>query len=369
MHKIIHLTSAHPRSDTRIFVKMCCSLAKNNYDVCLIVADGLGDELINSVQVFDVGAKSGGRLSRMTRTVNQVFEKAKLLDADIYHLHDPELIPTGLKLKSLGKKVIFDAHEDLPKQLLGKSYLNKPLRYIMSKAFEYYENWACAKFDAIVAATPFIRDKFLKINSCVEDINNFPIIKELENAGAWSEKKQEVCYIGSIARVRGVEEIVNAMPYLKDVRLNLAGSFAEEALEKDVKASEGWSRVNELGFLDRQGVKDVLARSKVGLVTLHPIINYLDALPVKMFEYMAAGIPVLASDFPLWKGIVTGSACGVCVNPKNPKEIAQAIEYLLNNPVEAEKMGEKGRQAVQNKYNWGIEEAKLVNLYEGLFHC
>ena len=120
------------------------------------------------------------------------------------------------------------------------------------------------------------------------------------------------------------------------------------------------------GWLDRQGVKTVLNESFAGLVTLHPIVNYLDALPVKMFEYMAAGLPVIASNFALWKQIIEGNQCGLCVDPLNPKAIAEAIDYLVTHPEEAEKMGLNGQRAVQELYNWGNEERKLIQLYESL---
>ncbi len=362
--KISHLTSAHPRYDVRIFVKMCSSLASMAaYDVSLIVADGLGDEEQNGVSIYDVG-KLNGRWNRFMKSTSQVYDKAVRIDADIYHLHDPELIPIGLKLKKLGKKVIFDAHEDLPKQMLSKPYLNRITKKIASFIVTFLEQYTCKKFDAIVTATPYIKAKFLPINSNTIDINNFPIVSELENRGSYSNKKDEVCYIGYISKVRGIKEMVQALELTDTCRLNLAGTFNDAAIEAEVKSLQGWSRVNVLGFLDRQAIKALLARSKVGLVTLHPTLNYIDALPVKMFEYMLAGIPVICSNFPLLEKIVAESQCGLCVNPLNPKEIADAIAYLLTHPDEAEKMGENGKQAVLTRYNWAHEEAKLFQLYK-----
>jgi len=364
--KITHLTSAHPRYDTRIFVKECSSLAKvDNYEVSLVVADGLGNEEKNSVNIYDVG-KIEGRINRITKTTKGVFKKAKELDSDIYHMHDSELIPVGLKLKKLGKKVIFDSHEDVPKELMGKPYLNKMLLKIISTLFSIYEKRSCRQFDYIVTATPTLREKFLEINSSVIDINNFPIIEELASNTLWKDKKDTVCYVGVISESRGIKEMVKSFEYFSDARLNLGGNFNTASLRDEVEKYIGWKYVNDLGYLSRENVANIMSESKAGLVILHDMENYKDALPVKMFEYMAASLPVISSDNELWKSIIEASNCGICVNPMDPKEIAEAIQYIIEHPKEAEEMGTNGRNAVLKIYNWGIEEKKLFKLYESI---
>lgn len=366
MIKITHLTSAHPRFDTRIFIKMCSSLAKKkNYKVSLIVADNKGDEVKNDVEILDVG-RLKGRLNRILKTTKNVFVRAVELNSDIYHIHDPELIPVGLRLKKMGKKVIFDAHEDLSLQILSKSYLNPMIRGFLSKTYLLFEKFAYKKFDYIITATPHIRDKFAKINQNCMDINNYPKLEEFDFDFKPKQKENAVCYIGSIAAVRGIKEIVRVMEFVGDVKLLLAGDFREKDVEAEVKTYNGWVRVEELGFVDREGVADIMSRSIAGLVTLHPIINYQDALPVKMFEYMAAGLPVIASNIKLWEEIIKDAKCGICVDPLNPKDIAEAIEYIMTHPLEAKKMGENGKKAVVQKYNWSIEEEKLFSVYKGL---
>lgn len=363
--KSVHLTSVHPRYDTRVFYKECRSLCNDGYEVYLIVADGLGNATVDDVNILDVG-QPGGRLERVVITTRKVFKRAVKLNGDVYHIHDPELLPVALKLKKMGKTVIFDAHEDVPKQILGKPYLNKFSKIILSFLYERYEKFVCSRLDAIITATPFIRQKFEPINTTVVDVNNFPMLGELSNDYVdWGSKNKSVCYIGAIGEIRGIREMVRAFEFVEnDITLKLGGKFSDKNIESVVKDFPGWKRVDELGVIDRNGVKSVLNSSFAGLVTLRPIINYIDSLPVKMFEYMSSGIPVIASDFPLWKEIINSNECGLCVNPMEPQEIAAAIDYLFNNPDVAERMGRRGAEAVINKYNWGVEEVKLFNLYK-----
>ncbi|MGH8855476.1 MAG: glycosyltransferase, partial [Telluria sp.] len=202
------------------------------------------------------------------------------------------------------------------------------------------------------------------LNPKTVDVNNYPRTEEFAAAPGGGPVRDSFCYVGSISAIRGVRELVRACALLRTpARLALAGGFAEPALEAEVKGLPGWDRVDPLGHLDRSGVAGVMARAFAGLVTLLPTASYREALPVKMFEYMAAGIPVIASDFPLWRTIVEGSRCGLCVDPGNPTAIAAAIDQLASHPHLASEMGANGRRAVFERFNWDKEADKLIAFY------
>ncbi|MEZ4968369.1 MAG: glycosyltransferase family 4 protein [Flavobacteriaceae bacterium] len=340
-------------------------MAANGYDVTLLVADGLGDEEKNKVKITDLG-KPKSRINRVLFWRKKVFNKALSINAEIYHFHDPELLPIGRKLINKGKKVIYDVHEDVPRQILTKPYIPKILRHIVSKTFENYENRITPKLSAIVAATPFIRDRFSRFNNNVIDVQNFPLLSEFNLAEINGEiqKKNAVCYMGGISKVRGILTMVKAMNYASGAELLLAGNFESEELRNEAIQIKGWEMVCELGFLGRAQVTETLAQSMAGLVVLEPTLNYLDSIPVKMFEYMAAGIPVIASDFKYWRELIGMEECAVFVNPKDPKEIGRAINDLVNDKSKSFQMGQRGKNAVAKKFNWKIEENKMLALYK-----
>jgi len=367
MPKVVHFTSVHHPFDTRIFYKECKTLAANDYEVIFVVPNE-SDAVLDGVR-FRAVPKPAGRWERMTTTVRNVYRAAIAEDADIYHFHDPELIPIGIWLKMKGKLVVYDAHEDLPRQILDKHWVPSILRRILSILTTLIVKVGGILFDGIVSATPRIAKRFMRSKTVI--VQNFPILGELfsSDIAPYAERPSHIAYVGGITARRGVREMVDALgrlPENLDARLDLVGNFRPAPLETEVSRMHGWRQVHFHGWQRRTQVARLLSRARVGLIVWYPDIHNLDAYPTKLFEYMSAGLPVIASDFPLWRQIVGDAGCGFLVNPLDPVAIAQAIQWLLENPVEAEAMGKRGHAAVCKSYNWDQEATKLLELYNRL---
>lgn len=370
--KITHLTSAHSRYDTRIFLKECVSLAKvEHYEVSLIVADGLGDEEKNGIHIFDVG-KLDGRLNRIFRTTKNVLAKARELDSNIYHLHDPELIPVGLKLKKLGKKVIFDVHENIALQIKDKEYLNYILRYVLSYFYEKYEKKSLKKFDMLVLAEDSYVEYYSKLSNSLTVILNMPDIEPLKKFQVDNREKNGLFYIGGISNGRGLDVTIEAIKIVKEglpeIYMHYVGNTYNNVLE-EIDMTTIQNNIKFYGPMPLFEGLEISKKAKVGLSILKPIGNYTRSYSTKVFEYMAIGLPVITSNFELYKDIVERHYCGLCVDPLDPKELAEAITYIINHPKEAKQMGENGKKVVQERYNWIIEEKKLFAIYQELSQC
>ena len=354
-----------------MFHKESKALAHAGYDLTVIVPHDR-NEIVDGMKIVHV-PKLESRIARMSITVLRVCREALRVDADIYHFHDPELIPVGLLLRAFGKKVIYDVREDLPRNILSKYYLPKWVRRPLGMLAELVEAVATPAFSAIAATTPTIAKRFSGRNSKTVVIHNFPFVDELAPLPGreWNERSNSIAHVGYIMGQRGIREMVEAMgllPPSMEARLVLAGEFDSQLseLRNEIASLQGWRRVDALGVSDRTQIAGVLRDARAGLLVYHPVPNYVRALPTKMYEYMAAGIPVIASDFPLWREIIEEVGCGVLVDPLDPQSIARAIEFVLTHPAEANAMGRRGRAAVENMFNWEAEEKKLLQVYAEL---
>jgi len=367
---IVHFTSVHRRDDIRIRIKEVATLAGTFGPVTLLVQDGLGDAMEQEGQIIvrDVGAP-GGRFLRAVRGGWRMWREIVGLRPTIAHLHDPELIPVGLLLKLSGIEVIYDAHENVPRQILSKEWLPRFLRWPIAKFMAVVEWFAGRTFDGIVTVTPAIARRFPASRTTL--VQNYPLLDELRPPTSIAHSRREplAAYVGGITAIRGAREMVEALACLPGscpLRLALAGNFVPASLREKLSLLDGWRRVGELGWQERSQVAELLARARMGLLLYLAEPNHVDAQPNKLFEYMAAGLPVIASDFPLWRQIVDGAECGLLVDPLDPAAIAAAMEWLFLHPAEAEAMGERGRQAVWDKYNWDREAPKLMSAYRRL---
>lgn len=366
---ICHLASNHEGLDTRIALKECVSLAAAGYDTHLVITASSADVTKAAASGVTVHAlpSAPGRLARMLKHTWRCYRAASRTRAAVYHFHDPELIPCGMLFRLSGRRVVYDVHEDYPRDILDKYWLPTWIRKPVSRAVGALEYVGARWFFAVVAATPLIAQRFRKVNSSAVNVNNYPWPGELappDDTG--HERKPQICYIGNITRVRGLRAIVEALPQVPEITFVLCGEFSEPGFEAELESLPGWSQVRFLGKVGRVRAREVMADSIAGAVTFLPIRSHLDAQPNKLFEYMSAELPVIASDFPLWREIIEGTGAGICVDPQSPAAIAAAIRMLRDDPAAVARMGAAGRQAVLGTYNWPAEAAKLINFYQGL---
>lgn len=365
--RIAHLSSAHAAFDVRIFHKECRTLARAGHDVAFIVPHE-HDETRDGVRLCAV-PRPANRRSRFALAITNVARRALAFDADVYHLHDPELLTIVPLLKASGGKVVYDVHENVPGQIRRKRWIPSMLRPPVSTIVAAVEQlFARGLLDRIVAATPAIAARFPATKTVI--IQNFPLVGELASHEARQARqlRPTATYVGAISANRGAREMVRAMGHLSDLepRLVLAGRFSPPSLEPELRGLPEWRFVDYLGLLPRPEVAAVLAQANVGLVVFHPEPNHVDAQPNKLFEYMSASLPIVASDFPLWRQIVLDSQAGIMVDPLDDRDIAAAIREIVAQPELAMEMGRAGSAAVAETYNWGREAAKLIALYEDL---
>jgi glycosyltransferase involved in cell wall biosynthesis len=294
----------------------------------------------------------------------RAYRAALGVDADLYHFHDPDFLPYARLLARRGRVVVYDAHENVAKQIMAKHWIRPFARRPTALAVGALEMAVARRLAAVVCASPDNAARFRPRCRRVEVVENFPDLSEIAPASHEPEGRQ-VCYVGGISRVRGAFELVDAMAAV-DGELLLAGPGSPESLLPELERRPGWAKVRYQGRVPRPEVVRVLQSARVGVIPLHATPNHLVSKPVKLFEYMAAGIPVVGTDVPVWADIMREHDCGLVVPVGDAGALARAITQLLDDPTGARAMGERGRAAVERAYSWQSEARKLLALYAEL---
>ena len=362
---ICHLSTVHIRSDVRVFYKQCVGLAEAGYRVHLVVADGKGNEQLMGVKIHDTGITKS-RIKRFFLSSLRVMIKALSIPADAYQIHDPEMIPAAILLKILTRaKVVYDIHENYPEMFSHKEYLSPWKRFIISHGFRLFERASLTFFDTAIAATPHIAESFLPRKLPI--VHNYPKLSEWSLLHSDQERYQSrnICYLGSITRERGLSQIVRAIESL-DCVLHLAGGYEPESYREELAAMPGWAKVKEYGYANRDQARSIFRSCALGVVLFDRSPNHLYSLSTKMFEYMAAGLPILVSDLPANVQLLSDSQCGEFVDPSDVPAISAKLSILLDNPYELEAMGKRGQELVSTKLNWDSELKTYLGIYRSL---
>lgn len=363
MVKVCHITSVHPPEDVRIFKKECTSLAKYGYDVYLVQQGDSYEK--NGVHIVGFGEKSGGRIKRMTKYARKAYNIALDIDADLYHIHDPELLPYGLLLHYKGKKVIFDSHEHYALQIRLKKCIPKLLRNLVANLYHEIETFICKRISGVVKCGNVDgKDIFEgRAKRCV-DIFNYPVLEDFFPDDTFIKNEEYFCYFGSLTEDRGITELVKVSYRLK-LKLFLAGTFPDIEYKNLLMAMNEFEYTKYLGIIDHSEVRKLMSSAFCGVNILHNVGQYaiMETMPIKVFEYMACGIPVVLNNNKFNTEFVKKHNVGMVVDPQNIDEIAKAILFFKNNKNEGEKMGLIGRRIVVENYSWQLQEKKLVNFY------
>jgi glycosyltransferase involved in cell wall biosynthesis len=366
--RIVHLTSAHPWDDPRIFHKMCRWLARAGAEVHLVAANGLGTEQpeVDGVRLHLL-SQPQGRRERMIRTRAAAWRLALSLEPDLVHFHDPELLWGRLWRANPGVRVVYDVHEDLTEQVTLKRWLPRVVR-LMGGAIGELEQRLAASAHGIITVDPVLQERFTGRD--VPLVRNFPDIAAIDLITpalrpAGSEDRWVAICAGSLGNDRGTGELVRAFDLLIDTfELWLVGDAPASELE-EWKQYRGWKRVRHF---PRMALGPALAMVKSADVVLNvvpPRAQYRWArYPVKGLEAMVCGIPLVMSDFENLRETFGGAA--VFVDPENPQDLAAAMRGLANDPERARKLGEHGRQLVRKRFCWSSEFRVLLDEYARL---
>lgn len=368
MIKVCHISTVHDAYDSRISLRICKALADAGYDVYYVVPHPK-EEIISKTKIIPLGTANKGRFYRFTIGALKALRVSLKVKAQIYHFHDPELIPIGILLVLFGKKVVYDVHEDVRKQILSKDWL--PAKKLVSKIYSLFD-WIAQRFFYIILAENSYEKYYENCSKGYEFVLNTPDLSFFQNYNIPDRQnlKNHIFYVGGVSNERGLDVTVKAVNILKeqfqDIHFHCVGPITDADLEglKQDKSLEGvWSYVTLYDNTPLDKAYEISKQCKVGLAVLKPIPNYLESYSTKTFEYLAISLPVITSDFDIYKNIFEKNNCGWCIDSTKPEVLADCLKEVFTNAKKVEEFTKNGYRYVHAHFSWEKDKERLIRFY------
>lgn len=359
----------HPFNDDRIFERACKGLNSIG-DKVILIATHDGDIVIDGIGILGLKKRKG--LSRRILSSFEAFRKARTVKADVFHFHDPDLIPWMLILSFLNRKVVYDVHENYESRAVKLPPLF--LRKVYAKIYRKLENMLSSGFSGLTVVTPSMKNLFRGVNKPIEVTDNVVYVSRLKDVELPAEKNKKLTIYtsGTNSKYRNCLQTIDALPHIlrevPDIRMMFAGRYYPEDYRSLLN-----KRAEDLGVSEYVSIEGMMsweenfkrtAGAHIGCVFYEDNLNNRVTLPNRLYEYMFCGVAVLGEDFPEVRRVLEDSGAGLCVNSNSPESIAGKAIYMLKNPDVMIEMGRKGREAVLKKYNFENELMRLDQFYK-----
>lgn len=366
--QVCFVNSVFGREDALIVYRQGKSLVEAGYDVSYTVFDDQPDEVKEGITIHSLGAG-------LASTKDRFFERPKIIKkylashpADVYQISEPELLSLGLYLKRKGKTVVFNLREWYP-DYYARKWSNKINPKLVNGVCERYFRKVARKIDAVFNCMPEMRDYIEKVMPCryFEDTANFPVVNKdfALSYEEYCQRKPIISYFGSIYNISCQEELLHALENFPEVNYLLAGVFYNDLYKEKLMQLPAWKQVTFKNGFTREELPGIINCSIMGNVvkdfdkTETPQGSYSI---IKIFETMEAAVPVILAKVPLYEQMVEKYHCGICVRPHSVEDFKNAIEYLLTHKKEAYEMGQNGRRAVIEEYNWEKQAESYISI-------
>jgi glycosyltransferase involved in cell wall biosynthesis len=371
-YRVCMLSSVNSAFDVRIFNREAKTLVKSGYKVYFVVTHNK-EEIIEGVHIIPI-SKRKSRFYRFFIKDWIILFKSIRINAILYHFNNPDLILIGLILKLIGKKVVYDVHENVCLDILSKEWIFPPIRKVISLIIKFIEWFSLHFFDKIIVAGKDIQlqSHFRKFHHKIILIRNYPTIT-ISAIEIFPKPKDKIrfIYAGGITYGRAIMEIIKAYKYIEysNSELIILGKFnSNDFKNKILNSINNFINIKYIPSVSYREMFNLLKKCHAGLICFEPLLNNIGALSGrnnKIYEYMMAGLAIIGSNFESWNNFILGNKIGVTVDPNNVSEISRAMNFLIENPERILSM-EKNAKRLSNKYSWESERHKLINLYKEL---